>query len=621
MENNILVPVNWGPERTTYNHGNRPEYAVFNSITDHSEFGDERFFVKIAEKGQPYTGNLILKLEKEYEICIFFHNNAKTDCNLKAHNQKGIALNTKVTSSFPEILMKEKSGTIRAAIQSENTNPKTVWSNAVITASAPMALHYVENSIRIQTNEKLWNVNGMHVSKEELFSDEGTFLGTTMLDGKIRGGEKYAGKIVYLIRTSQISPADIQHILYSENMNKIEKLKQMSMCGALEPGPQRTVYTMDRPAAYPTFNSVTDNNVLGDERNFVRIVEKATSGTYSSRIEVEAGKDYDVYIAYHNNAADNLNSKEYNRQGVAWDVRLVSNYPQRLREGAMGVLVAKIISTNTKPEKVWALAYIIAKESVTLHYVAGSAKIFNCCDTNGSVLSDNLFSDEGTLLGMDHLDGMIFGGYQYSGYVIYTIRVIADREVNNSRKLPTSLYLDNPLEKPQKKELNGHKTGKKQSRKMVEAVPNPKLKHENSLLTKQRELYLYYGIAWISVLFTMWLVLRPFIHIVYWQLDEKSINNVINNINVTRNSIIVVGQITILRYIGCLKGGMNRAASFIVNFLSFFFCVLAAATKSMQVNHPTIAVWGKTFGIIAGAFIITGFISSAFGRICTQDEG
>ena len=119
----------------------------------------------------------------------------------------------------------------------------------------------------------------------------------------------------------------------------------------------------------------------------------------------------------------------------------------------------------------------------------------------------------------------------------------------------------------------------------------------------------------------MWLVLRPFIHIVYWQLDEKSINNVINNINVTRNSIIVVGQITILRYIGCLKGGMNRAASFIVNFLSFFFCVLAAATKSMQVNHPTIAVWGKTFGIIAGAFIITGFISSAFGRICTQDEG
>ena len=38
-------------------------------------------------------------------------------------------------------------------------------------------------------------------------------------------------------------------------------------------GPERTTFTMESPATYPTFNSITDNPTIGDERNFVRIGE------------------------------------------------------------------------------------------------------------------------------------------------------------------------------------------------------------------------------------------------------------------------------------------------------------------------------------------------------------
>ena len=41
-------------------------------------------------------------------------------------------------------------------------------------------------------------------------------------------------------------------------------------------GPERTTFTMDKPASYVTFDSITDNQSsesvgIGDERNFVRV--------------------------------------------------------------------------------------------------------------------------------------------------------------------------------------------------------------------------------------------------------------------------------------------------------------------------------------------------------------
>ena len=66
---------------------------------------------------------------------------------------------------------------------------------------------------------------------------------------------------------------------------------------------------------------------------------------------------------------------------------------------------------------------------MTLHYVEGSAKIYNNWKANGRVLSINLFSDKGTFLGLNELNGIILGGKkEFSGNVVYTIQTKAIHE-------------------------------------------------------------------------------------------------------------------------------------------------------------------------------------------------
>ncbi len=74
---------------------------------------------------------------------------------------------------------------------------------------------------------------------------------------------------------------------------------------------------------------------------------------------------------------------------------------------------------------------------MTLHYVTGSAKIHNSWDTNGAIVPTYMFSPEGTYLGMNELNGMIFGCGEFSGHIIYTIRTksanddVKEKEADN----------------------------------------------------------------------------------------------------------------------------------------------------------------------------------------------
>lgn len=68
----------------------------------------------------------------------------------------------------------------------------------------------------------------------------------------------------------------------------------------------------------------------------------------------------------------------------------------------------------------------MASEDVTLHYVTGSAKIYNSGKVSGLVLSTKMFPDEGVRLGIDELNGVITCSNETcSGHVIYTIQVNA----------------------------------------------------------------------------------------------------------------------------------------------------------------------------------------------------
>ncbi len=189
-------------------------------------------------------------------------------------------------------------------------------------------------------------------------------------------------------------------------------------------GPERETFTMENPATYPTFNSITNNPTIGDERNFVRIGQIDAEVTdLKDEVEIVPGQQYLVYIYFHNDASATFNDAAHNYSGVAARARMSSSFPTYLSAGERGTVTGAIMADNSKPAKVWDEAYVTtASEKVVLNYVAGSAKIYNDFKTNGSVLSTNLFTETGTAIGLDELNGIIPGCEQYHGVVSYVLQ-------------------------------------------------------------------------------------------------------------------------------------------------------------------------------------------------------
>lgn len=195
-------------------------------------------------------------------------------------------------------------------------------------------------------------------------------------------------------------------------------------------GPMRPIYTNGVPIDCAIFNSIVDNPLMGDERNFVRVTEKGKGKIYSSEIKLEANKEYEVYIYYHNNASISYNDKKRGYNSVATDTRISSTFPLELkaneRATVSGVISWSTLADRLNIQNVWSEAFIIASEDMTLHYVTASAKIYNEGKKSGSILSANLFSEKGTFIGLDDLNGIIVGGAKFGlGHVVYTIQTHA----------------------------------------------------------------------------------------------------------------------------------------------------------------------------------------------------
>lgn len=192
-------------------------------------------------------------------------------------------------------------------------------------------------------------------------------------------------------------------------------------------GPERATFTMGSPATYPVFNSITDNPTIGDERDFVRVGEiNAQVTDLKNEIEVVPGRQYLVYVYFHNDASSTYNDAEHNRAGIAFKTRMASAFPAVLVKGEKGKVSATITAENSNPGSVWDEAYFTTNsDKVLLKYVAGSAKIYNDWGANGSVLSENLFSEDGTWLGLNELNGVILGCEEYHGTVSYVLQAEA----------------------------------------------------------------------------------------------------------------------------------------------------------------------------------------------------
>lgn len=187
-------------------------------------------------------------------------------------------------------------------------------------------------------------------------------------------------------------------------------------------GPQdRPTYTWESPATKPVFNSMTNNPSLGDERNFVRVREYGTDNKYEDYVDITPGKEYEVYVYYHNNASATFNS---DGSGIAQNVRLTTESPAHLDAGKTAVIKGTITwGTEGNMQNVWDTAFLTAKEQVTLSYVANSATIHNGGDADGQILDADAMFDYGVLLAYTTKHwGIIPGCNEYAGYVTFRLK-------------------------------------------------------------------------------------------------------------------------------------------------------------------------------------------------------
>lgn len=198
-------------------------------------------------------------------------------------------------------------------------------------------------------------------------------------------------------------------------------------------GPQdRPTYSWSAPATAPVFNSITDNPSLGDERNFVRVREYGTDNIYEDYVDITPGKEYEVYVYYHNNASATFNS---DGSGIAQNVRLTTESPANLEAGKTAVIKGTITwGTEGNMQNVWDTAFLTAKEAVTLSYVANSATIHNGGDADGQILDADAMFDYGVLLAHTTKHwGIIPGCNEYAGYVTFRLKAEA---VDTPKELP-----------------------------------------------------------------------------------------------------------------------------------------------------------------------------------------
>jgi fimbrial isopeptide formation D2 family protein/LPXTG-motif cell wall-anchored protein len=188
-------------------------------------------------------------------------------------------------------------------------------------------------------------------------------------------------------------------------------------------GPDRPTFTVQNPADYVTFNSITNNPQWGDERNFVEIKEAtAPNSSYGEQVTLQPGKEYAVTVFYHNNAKSSLNDAAHDYKGIAKNAFMRVQMPASVKAGEKARITGFVGASNANPAQVWDEAYGLAQGNYALRYVPDSAKIYSNGAVNGKTLPNNLYTT-GTPLGYSALDGKLPGCNEFAGYVTFKFRV------------------------------------------------------------------------------------------------------------------------------------------------------------------------------------------------------
>jgi uncharacterized repeat protein (TIGR01451 family) len=186
--------------------------------------------------------------------------------------------------------------------------------------------------------------------------------------------------------------------------------------------PNRPTFTMQNPAPYVTFNSITDNPDYGDERTFFdgKDAANTASGGFAGKVNVKDGEEVLLRVYVHNDASSNLNGADFTGEGVAHGAKVRIALPT----ATAGALRANayINATNAKPGEVADSLDFGGATPFSVSYVPGSAVMYTNAVPTGFKLSDSIVTS-GAAIGYKGANGTIPGCLEYSGIVTIKVKV------------------------------------------------------------------------------------------------------------------------------------------------------------------------------------------------------
>lgn len=178
-------------------------------------------------------------------------------------------------------------------------------------------------------------------------------------------------------------------------------------------GPDRPTFTWDKPATYVTFNSMTNNPVVGDERTFMKGAKPGATSFTDPVTGVVDGEEVTVQMYVHNNAASNLGLKANNTT-----VRVA------LPTGSKQIqqLTGYISADNANPQTVTDTLDISAVNNgyMEIAYVPGSASYKN---NKGTFKLADTIVTTGAQVGYDQMNGVVPGCEEFSGWVTMRVKI------------------------------------------------------------------------------------------------------------------------------------------------------------------------------------------------------
>lgn len=177
-------------------------------------------------------------------------------------------------------------------------------------------------------------------------------------------------------------------------------LPSISLDSVNEYGPSRTLYNSSDDIEGVVLNSLQKFSSI-NEAEFVGIRADADSD-YRREMFIEPGCDYEVRIFYHNDG----NNEDYESRGT----RVRAYFSKTVEAGTEGTISASIASENAETPLIWDGIRLSSAESIPISYKIASAKIQNRWKSNGHILPQIFFSEDGVFIGADELNGVLPAG-------------------------------------------------------------------------------------------------------------------------------------------------------------------------------------------------------------------